>query len=111
MGGSPGGWEALAYLSLSLSLSLSLAAAAAVLPERAAAHAAPSLPPPPLPLLPLLPCLANPPSCQVKYSHFQAGLREMNVQLNRKVLSELAMNEPFSFKALVDQVKHMRGIA
>jgi large subunit ribosomal protein L20 len=37
------------------------------------------------------------------------GLKQSNVQLNRKVLSELAMTEPFSFKALVDQVKHMRG--
>jgi large subunit ribosomal protein L20 len=34
----------------------------------------------------------------------------MNVQLNRKVLSELAATEPFSFQALVEQVKFMRGI-
>ncbi|KAI8476417.1 MAG: mitochondrial ribosomal protein L20 [Monoraphidium minutum] len=45
----------------------------------------------------------------VKYSEFQAGLRSLNVQLNRKVLSELAAAEPFSFQALVDQVKFMRG--
>jgi hypothetical protein len=25
------------------------------------------------------------------------------------MLSELAMNEPYSFKALVDQVRYMRG--
>lgn len=46
---------------------------------------------------------------QVKYSEFQAGLRQLNVQLNRKMLSELAASEPFSFKALVDQVRFMRG--
>lgn len=50
------------------------------------------------------------PECkQVKYSEFQAGLRQLNVQLNRKMLSELAASEPFSFKALVDQVRFMRG--
>ena len=38
------------------------------------------------------------------------GLQQLNVQMNRKVLSELAMQEPYSFKALVDQVKFMRGI-
>jgi large subunit ribosomal protein L20 len=32
------------------------------------------------------------------------------VQINRKVLSDLAMQEPYSFKALVDQVKFMRGM-
>lgn len=37
------------------------------------------------------------------------GLREENIQLNRKVLSELAIFEPHSFKALVTQVQHMRG--
>ncbi|KMS95106.1 hypothetical protein BVRB_012440 [Beta vulgaris subsp. vulgaris] len=30
------------------------------------------------------------------------GLMKENIQLNRKVLSELAMHEPYSFKALVD---------
>ena len=30
------------------------------------------------------------------------GLVKENVQLNRKVLSELSMHEPYSFKALVD---------
>ena len=47
---------------------------------------------------------------QVPYSRFISGLQTENIQLNRKVLSELAMNEPFSFKALVDQVKFMRGL-
>lgn len=47
---------------------------------------------------------------QLSYGAFMHGLQQENVQLNRKVLSELAMNEPYSFKALVDQVKFMRGI-
>jgi large subunit ribosomal protein L20 len=46
----------------------------------------------------------------LKYGEFIHGLKEENIQMNRKVLSELAMNEPYSFKALVDQVKRMKGI-
>lgn len=46
---------------------------------------------------------------QVMYSTFMHGLKEENIQVNRKVLSELAMQEPYSFKSLVDQVKFMRG--
>ena len=46
---------------------------------------------------------------QLRYGEFMHGLKEDNIQLNRKVLSELAMDEPYSFKALVDQVKHMRA--
>jgi hypothetical protein len=39
---------------------------------------------------------------QVNYGNFMHGLMKENIQLNRKVLSELSMHEPFSFKALVD---------
>ena len=46
----------------------------------------------------------------VKYSDFMHALKEDNVQLNRKMLSELAMNEPYSFQALVHRVKTMRGL-
>ncbi|KAF8072946.1 rplT [Scenedesmus sp. PABB004] len=45
----------------------------------------------------------------LKYSLFMAGLRQENVRLNRKMLSELAIFEPHSFKALVEQVQFMRG--
>lgn len=44
---------------------------------------------------------------QVAYSTFMHGLKEENIQVNRKVLSELAMQEPDSFKSLVQQVKFM----
>jgi hypothetical protein len=47
---------------------------------------------------------------QLKYSLFMNGLRHENVQLNRKMLSELAIFEPHSFKALVEQVQYMRGL-
>mmetsp|Transcript_6418 Transcript_6418/g.18524 ORF Transcript_6418/g.18524 Transcript_6418/m.18524 type:complete len:124 (-) Transcript_6418:375-746(-) len=43
------------------------------------------------------------------YSRFINGLQKENVLVNRKMLSELAMNEPHSFRALVEQVKLMRG--
>ena len=48
---------------------------------------------------------------QVSYSRFMSGLFQHNISLNRKVLSEIAMTEPWSFKALVDQVRFMRGDA
>jgi len=47
---------------------------------------------------------------QVKYNEFMHALGSENVCVDRKVLAELAVNEPHSFKALVDQVKRMRGI-
>ena len=43
-------------------------------------------------------------------SNFMHALKEDNIQLNRKMLSELAMNEPYSFQALVHRVKTMRGL-
>lgn len=39
---------------------------------------------------------------QVNYGNFMHGLMKENIQLNRKVLSELSMHEPLSFKAIVD---------
>lgn len=40
------------------------------------------------------------------YSKFMPSLQKSNISLNRKVLSELAANEPFAFKAIVDVVNH-----
>ncbi|KAI4347983.1 hypothetical protein L6164_008749 [Bauhinia variegata] len=42
----------------------------------------------------------------VNYGNFMHGLMKENIQLNRKVLSELSMHEPYSFKALVDISKN-----
>ncbi|MBA0771409.1 hypothetical protein Gotri_019877 [Gossypium trilobum] len=41
-------------------------------------------------------------SWHVNYGNFMHGLMKENIQLNRKVLSEISMHEPYSFKALVD---------
>ena len=42
---------------------------------------------------------------EVSYSRFMQALAEQDIALNRKVLSELAMHEPQSFKALVNLAK------
>lgn len=41
----------------------------------------------------------------LSYSQFMGKLSAKGIDLNRKVLADLAMNEPESFKALVAQVK------
>ena len=40
----------------------------------------------------------------VNYSQFMNGLKKANIELNRKVLADLAVNEPAEFKALVEKV-------
>ena len=39
------------------------------------------------------------------YSKLMHGLKEQNIDLNRKVLADLAMNHPDAFKAVVASVK------
>ena len=41
----------------------------------------------------------------MSYSAFMAGLIRAGVALNRKMLSEIAINDPAGFKALVDLAK------
>jgi large subunit ribosomal protein L20 len=41
----------------------------------------------------------------LSYSQFMGGLKKSNIDLNRKVLADLAMNHPEAFKAVVDKVK------
>ena len=41
----------------------------------------------------------------IGYSEFISGLKDENIQLNRKMLADLAQNEPYSFKALVHSVQ------
>jgi ribosomal protein L20 len=52
-------------------------------------------------------------AAQVPYSKFIFGLREDNILLDRKVLSQLAHYEPYTFKSLVDRASHMskQGLA
>ena len=41
----------------------------------------------------------------LSYSDFMGKLHEKNININRKVLADLAMNNPQAFKAIVDAVK------
>jgi len=41
----------------------------------------------------------------ITYSEFIDKLNKKGIEINRKMLADLAMNEPSSFKALVDSVK------
>ncbi|MCP4883365.1 MAG: 50S ribosomal protein L20 [Flavobacteriales bacterium] len=41
----------------------------------------------------------------LSYSQFMGKIKANNIDLNRKVLADLAMNEPEAFKAIVDKIK------
>jgi large subunit ribosomal protein L20 len=41
----------------------------------------------------------------MSYSVFMGKLKENNIEINRKVLADLAMHNPEAFKAIVDKVK------
>ena len=41
----------------------------------------------------------------LSYSQFMGKVKANNIELNRKVLADLAMNNPEAFKAIVDKVK------
>lgn len=41
----------------------------------------------------------------LSYSQFMGKTKAANIDLNRKVLADLAMNHPEAFKAIVDKVK------
>ena len=41
----------------------------------------------------------------LSYSQFMGKLKAHNIELNRKVLADLAMNHPEAFKAIVEKVK------
>ena len=41
----------------------------------------------------------------MSYSEFMGKLHKKNIDLNRKVLADLAMNHPEAFKAIVNEVK------
>lgn len=46
-------------------------------------------------------CRAN----GVNYSSFMNGLKKANIELNRKMLSEIAISDPAAFTRLVEQAK------
>ena len=41
----------------------------------------------------------------MSYSEFMGKIHAKNIQINRKVLADLAMNNPEAFKAIFDKVK------
>ena len=41
----------------------------------------------------------------LSYSKFMGALKANNIELNRKVLADLALNHPEAFKAIVEKVK------
>ena len=41
----------------------------------------------------------------IMYSRFIAGLKKAKIDLNRKMLSEIAVNDPRSFEEIVEKVK------
>ena len=42
---------------------------------------------------------------EISYSRFMSGLKKAGVDLNRKILADMAMNDPAGFGALVTQAK------
>ncbi len=42
---------------------------------------------------------------EINYSQFMYGLKLLNIQLNRKVLAEIAINDSDSFKTLIGKAK------
>lgn len=45
----------------------------------------------------------------ISYSRFMAGLKQQDIQLNRKALSEMAVNDAEAFAGLVAKVKSAQG--
>ena len=41
----------------------------------------------------------------MSYSEFMGKIHAHGIELNRKVLADLAMNQPEAFKAVMDKVK------
>ncbi|HLU80513.1 MAG TPA: 50S ribosomal protein L20 [Flavobacteriaceae bacterium] len=41
----------------------------------------------------------------MSYSQFMGKVKANNIELNRKVLADLAMNHPEAFKSIVDKIK------
>jgi len=42
---------------------------------------------------------------ETTYSKLMHGLKQNNIEINRKVLADFAMNQPATFKAICDKVK------
>lgn len=47
----------------------------------------------------------------ISYSRFMDGLKKAGIDLNRKILSEIAANDEAAFRALVEKAKAAGGVA
>jgi large subunit ribosomal protein L20 len=48
-------------------------------------------------------------SAEISYSRFMSGLKKAGVDLNRKILADMAMNDAPAFATLVNQAKAANG--
>ena len=46
----------------------------------------------------------------LRYSEFISGLGKTGIELNRKILSEMAIHDPTAFDAIVEQVKEALAV-
>jgi large subunit ribosomal protein L20 len=46
----------------------------------------------------------------LSYSQFMAGLREAGIELNRKMLADVAVRDPETFRRFADRAKEARGV-
>ena len=44
-------------------------------------------------------------AAEISYSRFMSGLKKAGIDLNRKILADMAMNDPAAFTTLVNQAK------
>jgi large subunit ribosomal protein L20 len=44
-------------------------------------------------------------ACGMTYSQFMSGLKKANITLNRKILADMAYNDPSAFNQIVEKVK------
>ena len=44
----------------------------------------------------------------LSYSQLISGLKKQDIKIDRKILAELAVNQPAAFKAIVDKVKEAK---
>jgi large subunit ribosomal protein L20 len=47
----------------------------------------------------------------MSYSQFMAGLREAGIELNRKMLADVAVHDPAAFRRFAERAREARGAA
>ena len=47
----------------------------------------------------------------LSYSQLMAGLRESGIELNRKMLADIAVRDPETFRRFAERAKEARGVA